>query len=152
MKTIKIDLPKGYEIDSLDKEKGILKIKESKSVCITEKIKTVDDVLKANHVSMHTIDYMFNRLPLSEHLKWQYIAELLAKTLNEGWKPDWNNSIQCKYVPWFEMAGSSGFRFGGCDCWDTDSAVGSRLCYKSSELAKYAGEQFSEVYRKFMCI
>ena len=30
------------------------------------------------------------------------------------------------------------------------AAVGSRLCFKSSALAKYAGEQFAEIYFAFV--
>ena len=33
---------------------------------------------------------------------------------------------------------------------DTRAIVGSRLCFKSSALAKYAGEQFAEIYFAFV--
>ena len=33
---------------------------------------------------------------------------------------------------------------------DAYAAVGSRLCFKSSALAKYAGEQFAEIYFAFV--
>ena len=32
----------------------------------------------------------------------------------------------------------------------TSADVGSRLCFKSSALAKYAGEQFAEIYFAFV--
>ena len=32
----------------------------------------------------------------------------------------------------------------------TNALVGSRLCFKSSALAKYAGEQFAEIYFAFV--
>ena len=32
----------------------------------------------------------------------------------------------------------------------TNAYVGSRLCFKSSALAKYAGEQFAEIYFAFV--
>ena len=31
-----------------------------------------------------------------------------------------------------------------------NAALGSRLCFKSSALAKYAGEQFAEIYFAFV--
>lgn len=34
--------------------------------------------------------------------------------------------------------------------WNANAAVGSRLCFKSSALAKYAGEQFAEIYFAFV--
>ena len=33
---------------------------------------------------------------------------------------------------------------------DTAAHFGSRLCFKSSALAKYAGEQFAEIYFAFV--
>ena len=45
----------------------------------------------------------------------------------------------------------------GCACaYSNDApsnaraAIGSRLCFKSSALAKYAGEQFAEIYFAFV--
>ena len=32
----------------------------------------------------------------------------------------------------------------------TYASIGSRLCFKSSALAKYAGEQFAEIYFAFV--
>ncbi|XKX06291.1 hypothetical protein R8G61_02935 [Tenacibaculum maritimum] len=116
---------------------------------VTERIKTIEDVLEDNNITQSDIDLMFANTP--EHLKYQYIAELLCKSLNEGWTPDWEDGNYNKYFPWFKMS-SSGFRYDDYDGWNADSAVGSRLCFKSSKLAKYAGEQFTDVYRKFMII
>ncbi|WP_340074500.1 hypothetical protein [Leptobacterium sp. I13] len=116
---------------------------------VTERIKTIEDVLKDNCITQEELDKMFANAP--EHLKYQYIAELLCKSLNEEWTPDWEDGNYNKYFPWFKMS-SSGFRYDGCDYWGTFSFVGSRLCFKSTKLARYAGEQFTDVYRKFMII
>ncbi len=114
---------------------------------VKERIKTIEDVLKDNGTSQTKVDNMFKYSP--EHLKHQYIAELLCKSLNEGWEPNWDNSNEYKYYPWFKMS-PSGFRFSDYDYWHSISNVGSRLCLKSRELAIYAGEQFTELYEKFM--
>ncbi len=116
---------------------------------VTERIKTIEDVLKDNNITQEQIDEMFANAP--EHLKHQYIAELLCKSLNEGWEPNWDDDDEYKYFPWFKM-GSSGFRYTDFVSWHTNSHVGSRLCLKNRELAKYAGEQFTNLYRKFMII
>ncbi|WP_271730125.1 hypothetical protein [Aquimarina algiphila] len=116
---------------------------------VTERITTIDDILEDNGVTQKELDTMFANVP--EHLKYQYIAELLCKSLNEGWLPDWDNGEYDKYYPWFKM-GSSVFQCDSYSDWYSRSSVGSRLCFKSSELAKYAGEQFADVYRKFMII
>ncbi len=146
MKTLKIEIPKGFEVSEFDTKTGVVKFKETPK-SVTERIKTVEDVLKDNNVTQEQIDERFEYAP--EHLKYQYIAELLCKSLNEGWTPDWDNSNETKYFPWFKM-GSSGFRFYGFVTWFTCSFVGSRLCFKNRDLAKYAGEQFTDLYRKFM--
>lgn len=82
---------------------------------------------------------------------------IIAKALNEDWKPDWHNHDERKYYPWFWMGdpgekGSVGFSCSGYDYVSTGSAVGSRLCFKSRGLAIYAGEQFTEIYKEFYLI
>lgn len=146
METLKIEIPKGFKVKSFDKETGEIKFEE-KPKCVTERIKTVEDILEDNNITQLDIDLMFDNVP--EHLKYQYIAELLCKSLNEGWTPNWDNSNEYKYYPWFKM-GSSAFRCDGYAYWVTGSIVGSRLCFKSPELARYAGEQFENVYKHFM--
>lgn len=78
--------------------------------------------------------------------------ETIATALNEGEIMDWNNSQQRKYFPWFDFAGSSGFAF-----YDTyygysgaDAGDASRLCFKSDELARYAGKQFLDLYKSII--
>jgi len=119
---------------------------------VTDRIKTIKDVLEYNGISEEerSEKYMlfFDNLKLP-HLYYQWLAELLCKSLNEDWTPDWDNSNERKYFPWFKMC-SGGFRYDDFAYWLTGSSVGSRLCLKSDELAKYAGTQFTEVYEQFM--
>ncbi|WP_276483602.1 hypothetical protein [Paraflavitalea pollutisoli] len=76
---------------------------------------------------------------------------VVVKALNEGWKANWGDSSQYKYYPWFRVAPSGfGLSYGDCDLWLTASGVGLRLCFKSSELAEYAGKQFIDLYTDFM--
>lgn len=92
-----------------------------------------------------------DRKAMIAHAKLVIIARVLNKLANEGkqWKPDWSNYSQWKYYPWFEMGGSSGFRSNVCDNWCSGSYVGSRLCFISSEVARYAGEQFTKLYKDY---
>jgi hypothetical protein len=75
----------------------------------------------------------------------------IAKALNEGWKPNWNDSNEYKYYPYFDMRSGS---FDGTNCviWGSISAVGSRLCFKNRELAEYAGKQFEDIYKEYLTI
>jgi hypothetical protein len=149
MQTLKIEIPKGFEVASFDEKSGEIKFRE-KAKPVMERIKTVADILADHGYTQER----FNKLceDLSEDEKAYRILKLLALTLNEGWTPDWNDANQLKYFAWFYMGGSSGFRYDGYVHWGSSSDVGSRLCFKSSELAKYAGEQFTDVYKSFMTI
>lgn len=72
---------------------------------------------------------------------------IIAEALNEGWKPNWQDSNEPKYWPWFDMSGS-GLSFFVCVFYYSHSGVGSRLCFKSRELAEYAGKQFIKLYEE----
>ena len=85
---------------------------------------------------------------LSEHILNNQIAVVIIKALNDGWIPDWNDSNQYKYYPWFCLG--EDFRYNFFYRYYTHAAVSSRLCLKSKELAIYAGQQFGEIYKKFI--
>ncbi|KQS34016.1 hypothetical protein [Dyadobacter sp. Leaf189] len=76
---------------------------------------------------------------------------IIAEALNEGWKPDWSNWNERKYYPYFDKAaGGSGFSFDDFYCDASYTGVGSRLVFRTAELARYAGTQFLEIYREWM--
>ena len=84
-----------------------------------------------------------------------YQLMVIAEALNEGWTPDWSNGQWDKWYPWFKMDDSSSagrFSFDVADNQRSVSCVGSRLCFKSEELADYAGTQFLELYRELFVI
>lgn len=79
----------------------------------------------------------------------------IAEALNEGWRPDWANSNENKYWPWFVYnTANAGFSCANTNytASDTHANVGSRLCYKTRELAAYAGRQFEGLYNDFLLI
>ncbi|MFY7880565.1 MAG: hypothetical protein ACOVP6_10885 [Lacibacter sp.] len=149
METLKVQIPEGFTFDSFDPKNLEIKIKE-KPKDVMERIKTVDDILAAHGLTKAQFDKRCESL--SDDEKAYRILKMLAQTLNEGWQPDWNNDSQYKYYAFFYMGGSSGFRCDGYGHWYSFSVVGSRLCFKSSKLAEYAGKQFTEVYKQFMVI
>lgn len=75
--------------------------------------------------------------------------KVIIQALNEGWKPDWSDDNQQKFWPWFQYGGS-GFSFNNVVDVYTRSSLGSRLCFKSRELAEYAAKQFSGLYNDFL--
>lgn len=144
---IEIPIPKGHTA-SFDEKSGKITFKPLPQN-VMERIKCINDVLRDNGIDPD--DFEESCEALEEDEKAYRIIKLLVKSLNEGWTPNWDNSSEGKYFPWFTMqSGSSGFRSYGYARWDSRTDVGSRLAFKTSELAKYAGTQFTDVYKKYM--
>lgn len=79
--------------------------------------------------------------------------ETITAALNEGWKPDWNDKSQAKYVPWFWIKprpGQTGAGLASAGTYyapsATDACLGSRLCFKDFRTARYAANQFTDLY------
>ncbi len=123
---------------------------------IKDRIKSIDDAiaeLGENDIEVVELRKL-QAVGITSHIFYQQMTVVFTKALNEGWKPDWTNSSEYKYFAWFKMGSSSGvgFAYYVCGSWGTDSYVGSRLCFKSRDLAEYAGKQFAEIYKEFMTI
>lgn len=119
---------------------------------LIERIKNFDDILEEAGILKSDFELSCTGLEHDEICYRQ--LKLISKVLNEGWVPNWKNSSEYKYYAWFYMDNPSGSGFSSHDCvsWHTTSTVGSRLCFKSSELAKFAGTTFTEIYEGFMVI
>ncbi len=118
---------------------------------IIERVKTFDDACKV--VGLDKVKVGITGLDDDTNSIIAYTKlVIIAKALNEGWQPDWTDSTQRKYVPWFEHKSGFGLAFLVCDFWDTVTDVGSRLCFKTAELAKYAATQFADIYNDFLTI
>ena len=122
---------------------------------ITERVKIFEDVFEVLEDLPHDISSLLeykgknpDMLSAQAYLK----LTLIARALNEGWEPDWTNSNEYKYMPYFKHKSGFGLSFDGIDRWDTVTTVGSRLCYKSRELAEYAATQFADIYNDYLTI
>ena len=113
---------------------------------ITDRIKSFEDVIDELKIAS-------NFKPTGSKDEVAYIKlKLIAECLNEGWTPNWDNDSEYKYYPYFDMRSGVGFSHSYCDYWNTLTNVGSRLCFKSSELAEYAGKQFEAIYKDFLTL
>lgn len=103
---------------------------------------------------------------------------IIAEALNEGWKPKFDGD-ECRYYTWFyiytkteyekldedekkerRLVGRSdehAIAHGGVACAYADFASshshsynGSRLAFKTRELAEYCGKQFIDIWEKFL--
>lgn len=87
--------------------------------------------------------------------------ETITAALNEGWKPDWNDTNECKYYPWFYITPGKGKDPDGNPNGAlaglsyavrmsrlpvTSTLLGSRLCFHDRRTAFYAGNTFTDLY------
>lgn len=110
---------------------------------------------------------------------WAYLKlRIIAAALNEGWEPQFTGE-ECRYYPWFYLytkdeiekmteerkeeiglllwgGDANHGSFCGLGCVHSYAAFsyssaycGSRLAVKSSELAKYFGRQFMEIWAEY---
>jgi hypothetical protein len=76
---------------------------------------------------------------------------IIAKALNGGSWMTYQDTDENNYYPWFYAFGSaSGFSYGGYYYDRSSSNVGSRLTFKTADIAKYAGTQFLEIYNQYI--
>lgn len=73
--------------------------------------------------------------------------DIIAEALQEGFTPDFMDTNQKKWYPWFIGKGSGfGFSAADYDYDGTNSFVGSRLCFANEKTAEYFGTQFLDLH------
>ena len=156
MKTKTINLtdiiPEGFIIDSLNENKTAINLKQIPKD-IKEQIKTLQDAIDELGEQDEEVKFLRLLEPIGKetHILYKQQAVVIAKALNEGWIADYAITDQSKYEPRFYYDSSAGgFVFFDYGYWVTDTYVGSHLCFHSSELAKYFGNQFIEIHRKYL--
>lgn len=117
---------------------------------VKDRVKTFENACEVLGIEVPVFTYDATDIDAKSTVAYRKLC-IIARALNEGWKPDWTNSSEYKYLPWFKSSGS-GFAFDDYDYWLTCTTVGSHLCYKSSELAEYAGKQFIEIYNDYITL
>ena len=124
---------------------------------ITDKVKSFEDACAVLGIAPESVIPYANPKDQEEVATNAYRKlTTIAKALNEGWQPNWNDHDEWKYQPWFEVEASeekpagSGFSITDYGGWRTTTYVGSRLCFKSSALALYAGKQFADIYKDYL--
>lgn len=133
-----------------------------KSKDITERIKTFEDAcneLGIEHPFVrsynHWMNYgVYNQPDIEAYLK----LRIIVAALNEGWTPQFKKD-EWRYYPWFKfytqkeidkMREEEASRVVYRSDYYAYAYIGSRLTFKSRELAEYAGKQFTELYADYM--
>lgn len=77
---------------------------------------------------------------------------VITRALNNGWKPNWDDQNEWKYYPLFRYVNAGlSFAYTYNSAAKTYAMIGSRLCFPTSALAKYAAEHFADLYRDYYC-
>lgn len=97
---------------------------------IMDRVKIFEDALKETG-RPGVPDFSCLPSDMRKYFEAQYKMLVITEALNEGWKPNWDDSNEYKYYPWFVMSPSS-FAFDGSDYDNSNANAGSRshLCYE----------------------
>lgn len=125
-----------------------------------------------------TINSAFKEADNNLHLFAYTRLAIIAEALNEGWRPEYTED-EYRYYPWFGLytqeeyddmddedkercrfvgrSDSYARAYGGLVCAYADygsagsvTSIGSRLAFKSRELAIYCGKQFIEIWINYL--
>ena len=96
-----------------------------------------------------TTEEQFNKKweGFEEHEKYGALERLIVNFYNKGEKPNWKNSNQYKYYPYF-ITDKDDFRYGSYYSYFTLSTVSSRLAYLRREDMLEAVELYLDIYKK----
>ena len=172
-KKIEIEVPNGKKPEWVN---GVLTLVDEKPQNVMERVKTFKDA--CNELGIEHDKWVQDKKDLG--LEADVIAYLklriIAAALNEGWKPQFTTD-EYRYFPWFylytqseidEMSeeeksrvvyrssvsasanGGVAYAYSYSDSSVTYAAIGSRLAFKTRELAEYAGRQFVEIWADYV--
>lgn len=115
---------------------------------ITDRVKSFEDACQVLGISTNVPEVKGLPRKHQKAIIANYKLIVIAEALNEGWKPNWQDSDEYKYYPWFDMSNPAGV--GYSDTYAaasyTSAFVGSRLCLKNRELAIYFGQTFTDLF------
>lgn len=172
-KKVEIEIPVGKVAKWVD---GVLTLVDEKPQDVTERIKTFDDACRELGESHPLVkEWQMCGQNLSHDLEAYLRLRIITAALNEGWKPQFIKG-EYRWYCWYDLitkeqydklsaedksrvVGRGGYNasaYFGLVCAFAYSASsvsytdnGSRLAFKSEELAAYAGRQFAEIYADF---
>ena len=131
-------------------------------------------VLAYQNTNLRDSDVASNNKDIIAYLK----LRIIVAALNEGWEPQFIPG-ECRWAPYFVLytkeeidemdeetkarvvfrSGNYASAYGGASCAsaaahydaaNVHASIGSRLAFKSEELAEYAGTQFIDIFADFM--
>lgn len=147
---------------------------------IKDRVKTFTDALRVLGTPEELIsdDFFKEQEKLGEDVVAMLKLRVIAEALNEGWRPKFDGD-ECRFYPWFYIytkkeyeeldedekkacrvvgrSFSNAVAYGGVAYAYANGASslsgtynGSRLAFKTRELAEYCGKQFIEIWEKWL--
>lgn len=115
---------------------------------ITDRVKSFEDACQVLGISTNVPEVKGLPRKHQKAIIANYKLIVIAEALNEGWKPNWQDSDEYKYYPWFDMSNPAGVGFSNTynAASRTYALFGSRLCLKNRELAIYFGQTFTDLF------
>lgn len=121
-------------------------------------IKSFEDACKALNVVPSVPNFEGSPVKHQKALLAHFQLIIIAEAINEGWQPNWADPNEYKYQLWPDIetdeSKPSGFglSFNGYVHWHTATDVGSRLCFKDRDRAKYCFDTFLELWEDYFLI
>lgn len=115
---------------------------------ITDRVKSFEDACQVLGISTNVPEVKGLPRKHQKAIIANYKLIVIAEALNEGWKPNWQDSDEYKYYPWFDMSNPAGvgYSYTTNTASHTTANIGSRLCLKNRELAIYFGQTFTDLF------
>lgn len=135
MKTLNIEVPKGFEIDKENSTFEKIVFKEISS--------PMEKVFKFHNTTEKEFNDLYKNLP--RHVKAFEKECMVVAFYNKGWIPDFTNKNQSKWYPLFYLAE---FRLNFCDYYYLNSSVPARLLWKNEKDLKEAVEIYKDVFKE----
>ena len=116
-----------------------------------EDIKTFEDACEELGITNDSCRPIFDDEEDPDEIAYKKL-KVIIKAINQGWTPDWENTDQRKWWPYFNLSSGFGFSHSTCYYDFTVTHVGSRLCFESEEKSNYTAKQFIELYEQFLIL
>jgi hypothetical protein len=136
-------------VKKVTSSKKSVNLRGTKTANVTERVKTFGDACNELNINfdesnLKSLGFTSDEIALRK-------LKIITEALNEGWKANWKDSSQNKYIPFFKWF-ASGLAFGGTAYYYSGVMAGdaSRLCFKTAALAEYAGKTFTKIYSQFI--
>lgn len=75
---------------------------------ITDRVKSFEDACQVLGISTNVPEVKGLPRKHQKAIIANYKLIVIAEALNEGWKPNWQDSDEYKYYPWFDMSNPAG--------------------------------------------